>query len=702
MHPAIRPAFSGTIEPTRVPPAYRLGLAVVALTMLLLPVFYLGLIGATGVGVWWHLTENTWIMSGSGRSNQWRLIAYVAPAVAGLVLMFFMVKPILARPSRREDPLPVDRIAEPALFALIDEICRQVRAPRPRLVQVDCTVNASAGFVHGPLMLLRQDLVLTIGLPLVAGLSIRELAGVLAHEFGHFAQGGGMRLTGIVRGVNAWFARVVYERDEWDVKLQRWSKEIDWRLGIVLGMARAAVWVSRKLLNGLMLGGHAISCFMMRQMEYDADSYEIKIAGTEAFKRTSMRLRELNLAAGFAYNDLRQSLDAGTLPQSLPTFMVERGRSLPADVLARVRDGDVERTGVFDTHPCDADRIRAAEAAGAAGVLAGEEADRDATLLFRDFERLSVAATQHHFEHDLGLDLRALTLVDTSVALRQSHTRDEDYSALERFFGVHWTVYRPLRLEIAEPDALNAIDLFARHADACEAMTRQQAAVADRYAEFDALEAKLQNAVAASELLAAGFPSVVPEDFDLEAGTAAAAASAQDRATRRQHTLDSPLAGFEAAAAERLSCALMLSGVGQSHPPDHDAAALAAALNALAAAIPEARVLRRLDLAARLVEANAAASPKPEDAAAHLRLLERKLAACRERLSGPLANVACPSGFATSPVTLAERCGVPPGGPFVPASEIVDRVFTIYAEVLGRLIGLASKVEESLTATSVD
>ena len=138
---------------------------------------------------------------------------------------------------------------------------------------------------------------LTIGLPLVAGLSIREFAGVLAHEFGHFAQGGGMRLTAIVRGVNGWFARVVYERDEWDETLERWSRETDFRLAFVLVIARGAVWVSRRVLTGLMFGGHAISCFMMRQMEYDADSYEVKIAGSDAFIRTTTRLRELNVAA---------------------------------------------------------------------------------------------------------------------------------------------------------------------------------------------------------------------------------------------------------------------------------------------------------------------------------------------------------------------------------------------------------------------
>jgi hypothetical protein len=64
-----------------------------------------------------------------------------------------------------------------------------------------------------------NDLVLTIGMPLVAGMSLRQFAGVLAHEFGHFSQGAGMRLSFIIRSINLWFMRVVYERDDWDERL---------------------------------------------------------------------------------------------------------------------------------------------------------------------------------------------------------------------------------------------------------------------------------------------------------------------------------------------------------------------------------------------------------------------------------------------------------------------------------------------------
>ena len=229
--PTCRSQSRGTIAPTRLSAAYRLGLVVVAMAMLLLPLVYLGLIVLAGLAVWWHLTANLWILEGRS-GGFWKILAYLGPAVAGVVVVFFLVKPVLARPERRREPVPLDRDAEPVLFAFIEQICRQVRAPVPRRVQVDCQVNASAGFLPRPLGLLRRDLVLTIGLPLVAGLSVRELGGVLAHEFGHFAQGGGMRLTALVRGINGWFGRVVYERDQWDDELERWASGdgSDWRL----------------------------------------------------------------------------------------------------------------------------------------------------------------------------------------------------------------------------------------------------------------------------------------------------------------------------------------------------------------------------------------------------------------------------------------------------------------------------------------
>ena len=56
----------------------------------------------------------------------------------------------------------------------------------PKRIDLDCQLNAAASLRRGALSLFGNDLVLTIGLPLVAGLNVQQFAGVIGHEFGHF------------------------------------------------------------------------------------------------------------------------------------------------------------------------------------------------------------------------------------------------------------------------------------------------------------------------------------------------------------------------------------------------------------------------------------------------------------------------------------------------------------------------------------
>lgn len=370
--------------------------------MIIIPLICLLLIGVVAWFVLWHLTTSTWIFDGNG-GGQWRLLLYLTPAVAGGVLLFFMVKPILARRGPQNDPVQISEADQTELRALIREVCRQVRAPIPSRVQVDCQVNASASLRGAMLGIFRRDVILTIGLPLVTGLSVRQLSGVLAHEFGHFAQGGGMRMTALIRGINFWLSRVVHERDPWDQKLEAWSKDGDWRVVIPMALARWSVWVSRRALALVTMAGHGVSCYMLRQMAFDADSDEVKVAGSAAFAATVVRLRELAAGSQMAYSQVRHARDNQTIPADLPLLFAAHSHRLPDAVREQVHNVPQERSGMFDTHPSDPERLAAAEAMAAEGVLIG--GDEQATALFRDFERLSAVVTRHHDEHDLGLRL---------------------------------------------------------------------------------------------------------------------------------------------------------------------------------------------------------------------------------------------------------------------------------------------------------
>jgi len=498
-----------------------------------------------------------------------------------------------------------------------------------------------------------------------------------------------MRLTGIVRGVNGWFARVVYQRDEWDEKLERWSKEWSWQFQLVLYVARAGVWISRLILKGLMHGGHAISCFMMRQMEYDADSYEAKLAGTDAFVTTAGRLRELNAATQFAYRDLGDGYQRGALPQDFAGFIAERCRHLPDDLLAKVREHANDTTGTFDTHPCDSDRITAVRAIAAPGVIVG--AETPAMELFHDFHALSVAASRHHFEHDLGIDTGALTFVDTDAAIRESRSREEESAAIGRFFDECFSVWRPLHLPMNELQSLDEAALRAELAAARQTMTSGVDEVKTKFAAFNAFEGRRGDAYAAQELFVAGFSTVNHQDFGLSAPTIAAATAAEEDAAQEQRELGTSLEQFETAAGRRLACGVLLSRDGEGA---EDGATLANAFSTLTGTLPELREMQRVGYAAETLGYNVAGGEATEQVIARYSFLQQAMASRSRRVREILGDAPCPSSLTMTPMTLAERCGL--GEQALEPSEARARTLKLYLDLLGRLCALTMRVEQRM------
>ncbi len=218
--------------------------------MVILPLIYLAFIALIAYGIVYHAQHDTALLNmGYGSSRIFAALAYAGPLIAGPIAIFFMFKPLLARPSQLSRSRSLKRQSEPLLFVFVDRICDDVGAPRPNRIDVDCNVNASASFRRGILSMFGRDLVLTIGLPLVAGLKLSEFGGVLAHELGHFSQGMGMRLTYLVRSIAHWFVRVVYQRDQWDVWLEQAPRDLDFRIAWIFIGAQLFVIIGRGILT---------------------------------------------------------------------------------------------------------------------------------------------------------------------------------------------------------------------------------------------------------------------------------------------------------------------------------------------------------------------------------------------------------------------------------------------------------------------
>ena len=697
-------AFSGAITRTKTGPLYKVALAIVAFAMVLLPLIYFTLIAFAAWAVVFHLKSDTWIFEGaSGRGSLIRLILYLGPAVAGGILVFFMVKPFFAAKAKRPEPITLDPAKEPLLFAFVQKICGLVGAPAPCRIDVDCQVNASASLRRG---LWSKDLVLTIGLPLASGMDMRQFGGVQAHEFGHFAQGAGMRLTYIVRQINFWFARVVYERDGWDIKLEESARGADWRIGIMLHAARGCVWLTRRILWALMHAGHAISCFMLRQMEYDADSYEAKLAGSETFESTASRLRMLNVATRIAFEDVRQSWASNRLPENLPLLIDHKATSLPAEVQQKLATSAAsEKTGWFDTHPCDADRVRAVRRLNEPGVFRLTE---PATRLFSDFAELSKTVTRHQYEKHFNLEFTDQNLMSAEEILRESAASAEADAMVRKYYGKVNISLEPLLIAEELPPTTDDLAVAkwreARHAT--EILRAQAETIS---AECVEQQRRLLDLNSAHQLAKAGF-KLKPKEFGLPENATSvgeqesAARVALDETSSAISGRLTDLEPFMVALRQRVTLALRFGSANRdtSDPEAISEAELARLLVAVGEQMPRAHEIGWKLRAFTVLAQNRSNHPNPAQVDQVVSQLIAELQSLIGGIQEQLKQFAYPFPHARGRMTVAEYARSEQSAEndwhrvYLDGGAHVDRLFALHYRLIGRILAFGDAAETRL------
>ncbi|MEO5913949.1 MAG: M48 family metallopeptidase [Luteolibacter sp.] len=387
--------------------AYSIGMGFVTAGMIILPLIYIAFTVLVCWSVYFFATHYfveiwEWPIGHSKFSLLAKIVCSITPLLVGAAIAIAMVKPLFARRGTKMQPIVLLPDVEPRVHAMAQDVCRRVGAPAPKRIEINCDLNASAGFNRGWRGFFKNELILTIGMPLVAGLTERQLAGVIAHEFGHFRQGAGMRLSYLIRSVNFWFARVVYERDAWDETLAGFGQSESIWIVLMVGCARAGVALSRGILWLLMMTGHGISGFLMRQMEYDADKWEARIAGSDSLEATLLRLNSLGHVLEKIHLEMRRSWrNRFQLPDNLPLLMEYRANCLDPEKRASIENrAGLSKTGFFDTHPSVAERIRFARRLAEPGAIANDSPARD---LFDNFEGVGRLVTLAHYDDDLNV-----------------------------------------------------------------------------------------------------------------------------------------------------------------------------------------------------------------------------------------------------------------------------------------------------------
>lgn len=584
----------GRVEPVAVSPGYRIALAAVAVALVLLPLLYLMLTAAAAAGTVWYVAT-VWPQLHTIRGGNAKLLVAGGPPIAGLILVYFMLRSMWPRRRQHLAGLRVDAAVAPGLHRLVDGIADALGAPRPREIRVDVEVNASAALRRGALSLFRRDLVLTVGLPLAAGLDTRGLAGVVAHELGHFAQRGGMGVSYLIRSINGWFARVVHERTELDAGLERQAAQGVWGARLIAWIARFFLWLSRRILAGLGYVAAALSAALSRQMEYDADRYEARLVGAPTATATLEELTRLDLASRRAWSEVAGHWRDGKLADDLPALIVDHRQRFGPELLRELAELDAGAPRPWHaSHPSARERAESLANEPREGILADR---RPARELFADFAGLCREASSAEYGARLGSEFSADRLIDLGqVAAARDRARAEG-EAFVRAFGATVSRNRPLPIDLgaaAESERSRAREELERLAAESRAELAETEAANWRFAE---LEQRLDRLAALSELEEAGVPEDEwgPQDEVAEilggapdlAGAIAAARAEQDR-------LGATLAASDRRAARRLALALALRGAAaDASEPAAEAAALAGALAGLDGTLPQVRALRR-------------------------------------------------------------------------------------------------------------
>lgn len=381
-----------------------------------------------------------------------RVLVFVlalAPAFAGVAIVLFMLKPFFAPQRRREDTIQVFRNEEPQLYQFVEGVCYVIGAPMPARIDVTHAPNASAGFRGGVISLLKpNDLVLTIGMPLVMGMTSGQLAGVIAHELGHFSQGGAMRAFYLTTVVGRWLARAAYERDKWDAWLDEQLQDSPHiAVSLIVLTVKLSIVLTRLVLKALFYTGELICMHMSRQMEFDADRFETRFAGSAAFAEVCERIDAL--CAGFPRAD-RVAADMWKtrkqLPDDMPSLIADASLRIPPEEMAAIeRSRRTERSGFFQSHPPTRVRLARAKDAAEPGIYHNTN---PAATLCTDASVYCKRVTYGMFTERLGRHLDDATFVPTAGVLATQAKGHAQQSTAGKYFGFEPPVWRPALLSM--------------------------------------------------------------------------------------------------------------------------------------------------------------------------------------------------------------------------------------------------------------
>lgn len=390
-----------------------------------------------------HVTDNAMLCT----TGVVGVLLYIIPLFFGPFVIFFLFKPFFVRGSADSKLTELKRSDEPELYEFVEQLCASIGSPAPEQICINMQANAAAGFLS--MNPFSRRLKLVIGIPLAYRLTLRQFSGVLAHEFGHFSQRFGMRISFLIRSINTWLARSLAARDATDEWLENslsgagfHRSILRWLLYIGVSVARSVIWLFLCVTN-------AISFSLVRQMELDADKVEVALAGDVAFMTTHRRIVALGYAEQFAQDDLIDFYKEGRLVDDFPRLIALSLDDVSPRLRKRIDEHESKQTTRwFDTHPSQQARFENARKHASRGVFQVPESleKAAASMLFRDLRKHAEQCTLTYYKAALRSRFNDGLLYPIEDLLERKKAEMAAAKTLHRYFQVHMPVFYPFPL----------------------------------------------------------------------------------------------------------------------------------------------------------------------------------------------------------------------------------------------------------------
>jgi len=270
----------------------------------------------------------------------------------------------------RTPGIPVTADAQPRLFAFLRRLAGHASQRMPERVFVNAEMNASVSY-RGSRVGLGGERYMVLGLPLLQVLTTRELAAVVAHEFGHYA-GGDTRIAAWAYRVREAMVRVVVE--------------VDSRLKWIGWLSRCyARWFIR------------LTRSLGRRQEYLADAFAARIVGADPVIGALRKVGPASAAlSAFVSTEFVPLLRSGRRPPFVGGFaQFLLAPQVRAALRASARSGaSGAPSSPYDTHPPTSERIAALRDAP---PVPGSDDPTAAIALIDGVEHLEVEVLRRHF-----------------------------------------------------------------------------------------------------------------------------------------------------------------------------------------------------------------------------------------------------------------------------------------------------------------